>query len=326
MRIGVTIFPENLGYDGAVEVGARADALGVSEVFTVEHGFYNDTVITAMAIAARTERITVGTGIANVYLRHPYALACSALAIDQITDGRFVLGIGVGHPHLAKALDVPWKPPLTALQETTERVREAFRDAPTGPASGRTFMAADRTIPVHWGGVGEKTVRGAANHADGLMLYLCSGARLTSILDMVEEEISSSGRDLATLDISMLIPTFYDPDLARARAAGRDFLILYCSFPAYGRMFRASGFVEEMDAIDAALADGDRDRAMQAISETMLDEVCLVGDADRIQIGLAKYQRLGLEHALLAPRAIEPETTLADMLRTVDAIGEMTAA
>ena len=326
MKIGITIFPENLGYDGAVEVGRRADAKGLAEVFTVEHGFYNDTVTTAMAIACHTERITVGTGIANVYLRHAYNLAGSALAISQVSGGRFVLGIGVAHPHVAKALDVPWRSPVTALRETTQRVREAFADAPTGPASGRTFMAASDAIPIHWAGVGEKMVRAAVNHADGSMLYLCSGGRLAQIQGFIRDELAKIARDPASLDVSLLIPTFFHSNLETARVAARDFLILYCSFPAYGRMFRESGFDAEMDAIDAGLAADDREGAMQAISDTMLDEVCLVGDADRIARGLAVLQDNGLAHALIAPRAIEPSTTRADMLRTVDAVAELSGS
>lgn len=325
MKLGITLFPEDLGYDGAVAVGTRADEKGLGEVFTVEHGFYNDTVTMAMAIASRTERITVGTGIANIYLRHPYALACSAMAMDQITNGRFVLGIGVGHPHLAKALDVPWHPPVQALRETTEKVREAFRDAPTGPAAGRTFMASGRMIPVHWAGVGEKTVRGAVNHAEGLMLYLCSAGRLKTIFQSVADEAEKAGRDPATLDVSLLIPTFYDSDIATARAAARDFLILYCGMPAYGRMFRQSDFGAEMDAIDERLAASDRTGAMQAISDDMLDEVCLVGDTARITKRLQALESLGLQHALIAPRALDPKTTRADLLRTVDAVAEMTS-
>jgi len=323
MRLGISIFPEDLGYDGAVEVGMRADQRGFAEVFTVEHGFYNDTVITAMAIAARTERISVGPGIANIYLRHPYTLANSALAIDQVTGGRCVLGIGVGHKHIADALEVPWKPPLAALRETTEKLRAAFADAPTGPAEGRIFMAADRQIPVHWGGVGEKTVRGAVHHADGLMLYLCSGTRLGDIFALVAEECAQAGRDPASLDRSLLVPTFLDPDLSRAQAAAREFLILYCGFPVYAEMFRASGFTHEQDAIDANLATGDRDAAKDAISDAMLDEVCLVGDPDRIAKGLARLAGHGLAHVLIAPRALDPAQTRADMLRTVDAVSEL---
>lgn len=324
MKLGISIFPEDLGYDGAVAVGRRADEKGLAEVFTVEHGFYNDGVITAMAIAAKTERIAVGTGIANVYLRHPYSLANAALAMHRIAGGGFVLGIGVGHPHLAKALEVPWAPPRQALRETTEKVRAAFADAPEGAAAGRTFMDATPDIPVHWGGVGERTVRGAVNHADGLMLYLCSGARLDDIFAMVADEMKSAGRDPASLDVSLLIPTFLDTDLARSRAAGREFLILYCSFPAYARMFRASGFADEQDAIDARLAAGDRAGAKAAIGDAMLDEVCLVGDAERIARGLQRLADRGLSHALIAPRALDPATTRADMLRTVDAVAELT--
>jgi alkanesulfonate monooxygenase SsuD/methylene tetrahydromethanopterin reductase-like flavin-dependent oxidoreductase (luciferase family) len=323
MRIGISIFPENLGYDGALTVALRAEEKGLREVFTVEHGFYNDTVATAMAIAARTERITVGTGIANVYLRHPYALACSAIGISQISGGRFVLGIGVGHPHIATALAVEWHPPVKALRETTQRVREAFRDAPTGPAQGRVFMDAGRDIPVHWAGVGEKVVRNAARHADGLMLYLCSADRLTSIIDAVGEELSLRKRDPSALDVSLLVPTFIDTDLEGARAAAREFLILYCSFPAYGSMFRSSGFVDEMDAIDAALNGVDPGRAKAAISDSMLDEVLLVGSAERIAARLEVLRGLGMEHVLLAPRALDPSETRSDMLRTVDAVSEI---
>ncbi|MFT6582746.1 MAG: alkanesulfonate monooxygenase SsuD [Alphaproteobacteria bacterium] len=326
MKIGVSLFPENLGYEGAVEVAMRAEAKGIDEVFTVELGFQNDAVATAMAIAARTERITVGTGIANIYWRHPYSLACAAIAINQVSKGRFILGIGVGHPHLVKAQNIPWRPPVTALRETTEQVRQVFNNAPPEQAAGRAFVDAGDLIPVHWAGVGDQTVRGAGKHADGLMLYLCSGDRFSSIQNAVQNEFEKTHRNLEAFDLSLLIPTFMDQDLESARAAARNFLVPYSAMPVHAKMFRASGFDAEMNAIEARLSNADRDGGMKAISDDMLDAVCLIGDASRIAKGLNKLKERGVRHALIAPRAIDPNNARRDILRTVDAFGEITAS
>ncbi|MGY8960681.1 MAG: LLM class flavin-dependent oxidoreductase, partial [Alphaproteobacteria bacterium] len=174
--------------------------------------------------------------------------------------------------------------------------------------------------------VGDQTVRGAGKHADGLMLYLCSGDRFSSIQNAVQNEFEKTHRNLEAFDLSLLIPTFMDQDLESARAAARNFLVPYSAMPVHAKMFRASGFDAEMNAIEARLSNADRDGGMKAISDDMLDAVCLIGDASRIAKGLNKLKERGVRHALIAPRAIDPNNARRDILRTVDAFGEITAS
>jgi alkanesulfonate monooxygenase SsuD/methylene tetrahydromethanopterin reductase-like flavin-dependent oxidoreductase (luciferase family) len=89
-KLGVTLRPTGLSYTAAVELGKRAEDAGFDGAFLVEAPVGNDAMASAQAIAHATRRITVGTGITNLYVRHPAQLGAAAVAIDELSDGRFI--------------------------------------------------------------------------------------------------------------------------------------------------------------------------------------------------------------------------------------------
>lgn len=135
--LGVSLFPGVYGQGGqtpvrytqAVELGKRAEEAGFDGVFVVKAGMLiNDAMATAQAIALATQRITVGTGIAHVDYRQPALLGASAVAIDELSGGRFILGLGTSSSQMNQALGIPWQESRTILQETTHVLRQVFRE------------------------------------------------------------------------------------------------------------------------------------------------------------------------------------------------------
>src|SRR5262249_3050106 len=94
MKRGVTLWGFGIGAPAAAGLAATAEPRGFDSVFMVESVFSNDALTTVAGMAGRTTRITIGTGIANIYLRHPVMLGIAASAIADISDGRLVLGLG----------------------------------------------------------------------------------------------------------------------------------------------------------------------------------------------------------------------------------------
>src|ERR1041385_8318267 len=95
-------------------VAREAEDAGFDAVLATEVN--NDVMATAQLMGAATRRVTVGTWIANIYLRHPYVCAQGAALIADATDGRFILGLGVSHPPVNKALGVEMGDPPSALR------------------------------------------------------------------------------------------------------------------------------------------------------------------------------------------------------------------
>ena len=312
MRLGVTIWGFDAGAAATVEVAVQAEQRGFDSVFVVESVLANDAVTTVAAIAGRTARITIGTGIANIYLRHPTMLGIAASAIDDVSGGRLVLGLGPNNETMISRAGFTWRDPRVALRETTEQVRAALRgEAAPGL---RPPMAAARAVPIHWAAMALETCEGAGRHADGLMLYLCTRERYRRAVERMHRGAKAAGRGPEAIAVSLLIPAFVHDDLATARRAAREFLVHYAGMSHYAKTFAASGFAGEMEAV--AAAGPDRAAAMAALSDRLLDEVLLVGPPARCREQLAAFGEAGVEWALLGPQRVGP-ASLIDQARVL---------
>jgi alkanesulfonate monooxygenase SsuD/methylene tetrahydromethanopterin reductase-like flavin-dependent oxidoreductase (luciferase family) len=304
-KLGLTIWGFEVGPRAAVDVAIEAERHGFDSVFLVEGVFSNDAVTTVAAIAGRTSRIGIGTGIANVYLRHPVMLGIAAAAIDEISGGRFVLGIGPNNEAMISRAGLSWRDPRQALRETTDTVRAVL--AGTGLPGLRPLRPASRAVPIHWAAMALETCEAAGQHADGLMLYLCTKDRYRRAVERMRRGAITAGRSPDDVSVSLLIPTFIHDDLATARRAAREFLVHYASMPHYAKVFTASGFGTEMEAVRKAVGNQDRAAAMAAISDRLLDSVLLVGPASRCRDGLAGFREAGVDWALLGPQRVGDE-------------------
>jgi len=302
LRIGLTLWGFDLGVREAVDLAVRAESHGFDSVFMVEGVFSNDALTTVAGMATCTSRITIGTGIANVFLRHPMMLGIAATSIDEMSGGRLVLGLGPNNESMITRAGLAWRDPRQALRETTEAVRAVF--AGTGMPGLRPVRPAAHKIPVHWAAMALETCEAAGRHADGLMLYLCGPERYQQAGHRMRRGALAAKRDPAEVSVSVLVPVFVDDDLPTARGAAREFLVHYAGQPHYAKAFDASGFDAEMTGVRDALAAGNRDGAMAALSDRLLDSVLLVGPPARCRERLAALRAAGVTWALLGPQRV----------------------
>jgi 5,10-methylenetetrahydromethanopterin reductase len=302
MRLGVTIWGYDAGVGDTVELARQAEQRGFDSVFIVEGVLSNDALTTVAGIAGATSRIEIGTGIANIFLRHPVMLGIAATAIDDISGGRLVLGLGPNNEAAISRAGLTWRDPRQALRETTETVRDVF--AGRGVPGLRAPRPASRPIPIHWAAMALETCEAAGRYADGLMLYLCSTDRYRRAVERMGRGAAAANRSRDQVAVSVLIPSFLHDDLAVARQAAREFLVYYASMPHYAKVFAASGFHAEMEMVQKAVAGQDRTAAMAALSDRLLDAVLLVGPATRCREQLARLRDAGIDWVLLGPQRV----------------------
>ena len=310
--LGISLYPGAYGQGGqtplrytqAVELGKRAEEAGFDGVFVVEAGMLiNDAMATAQAIALSTQRITVGTGIAHVDYRQPALLGASAVAIDELSGGRFLLGLGTSSSQMSQALGIPWKESRTALRETARVLRQVF-SGESRPAPLGSYWPAQHQIPIHFAGLALGTVELAGEIADGLMLYLATTQRYQQAKKRLERGAHKAGRNPSDILVTLLIPTFLSDDLEAARAAARPFLGFALGLPLYRKLFRRSGFEQEMDGVEKALEQGDQAGVASSLSDNLLDAVCLVGPVSRCQEHLAGFREAGIDYPIIAPQPV----------------------
>jgi alkanesulfonate monooxygenase SsuD/methylene tetrahydromethanopterin reductase-like flavin-dependent oxidoreductase (luciferase family) len=291
-----------LSYTACVELGRRAEDLGLDGVFVVET-YTTDAMAAVEAIALGTRRITVATGIANVYLRHPVLLGAGAVAIDELSGGRMILGVGVGLEHALRPLGVVWQDPRTALRDATTMVQRVFRGESL-PGAPRPFRRAIHPIPIHLAALALETAELAGEIADGLMLYVAAPDRYHAAVRRMSRGAKNAGRQPDGITVTLLIPAFVSDDFAAARDAARQFLANYVAMPHYNTFFRRSGFVDAIDRFDAALSGGSRQQAAAHLPDEFIDAVCLVGPAGRCRERLTAFREAGVRYPILGPQPV----------------------
>lgn len=289
-RLALTVVP-GAGWSAAdIEAIAReAEEAGFDAIFTTEVN--NDALATAQLMGAATHRILVGTWIANIYLRHSYTCAQGAALIADATGGRFVLGLGVSHEPVNSALGIDMASPAEELRQYVVEVRSWLRG--DGPTTHLPQRPAAQHVPIYVAALTSRTVEQAAELADGIMPTFWSPERVEQA-----KVWAARGRarapELGPLDVTLGLPTFIGDDLDLMRDAARQNLVLYTFFPFFQRMFRASGFAVEADAMEQGLG-------LASLSGELLDSFCLIGPIERCQERLAAFRAAGVDLPILNP-------------------------
>ncbi len=290
MLLGISSFGTGLGPADTIALAQRVEAAGFHRFMLVERVHTNDSVAQCAAIGAATERIGVGTGIANVYLRSPQMLGLATAVAAEASHGRFVLGLGPNNRAGVERLGLTWRGTVPSLVEATDAVHQVLAGTPG------SIEPCRHPVPVVWAAVSLATAGAAGIHADGVMLYLATADRITTALTRFDEAAAGAGRAEAAQERSLLLPVFLHPDADAARSAARRVLSFYLTLPHYQTMFEASGFT-------GAGPDN--------IADDLLDAIVLAGPADHCHDGLARLTATGLTHVDLAPLPVGDETLTA---------------
>jgi len=289
-RLGLGIIP-GVGWRAKdIQAIAReAEDAGFDGIFAAEVN--NDVMATAQLIGAATRRVAVGTWIANIYLRHPYVCAQGAALIADATEGRFILGLGVSHPPVNTALGVDMGDPPAALRRYVTAVRSWLKGE--GPATHLPQRPTPQPVPIYVAAVTSRTVEMAGELADGFMPFLWSAARVEQSKAWLQRG-RAKAKGLGKVDIAVGIPTYIGDDVKQLREVARGNLAVFTGFPFFQRLFRASGFGPEADQMEKGGGGA-------ALSDRLLDAVCLLGPLSRCREQLAAFRAAGTDLPILMP-------------------------
>ena len=313
-RVGVA-FSAGLNASEIVECAQLAESLGYDSVWMTE-GHGGDQFAILSAVAAQTERVRLGTCISSVFVRSAPTIAMSAAVVDQLSGGRFILGLGSSHKvQVEPEHGVPYAKPVTRVRETAEVVRRLLRDGRIS-YQGETvtienyelwFEPFRPSVPIYFSGVFPKMMGVCGEEADGLIMVfttLDSGAEARR---HIAAGAGRAERDPGAVEVTSLIPTAAAENPADAFDALRPGVAMYTGFfPRYNRVAVDQGFGEEAAAIAAAWAEGDREAAMRAVSDAHIDSVCIAGAPERCRERIAAYHASGIDLPMIAPMATGP--------------------
>lgn len=310
-----------------VALGQCAEDHGYGACYTTES--LTDALSIDLAILLGTSRIRVGSYIAITYLRHPVIAAQMAVTAADLSGGRFVLGLGLGHKVRLAALGVTVGRPSTDLPAYVRDVkavlegrgRERYPDLP--PQTYRDevldFRRPEHPVPVYTAAVGPAMAEAGAAASDGVMAWLVPRSGIGSLTAAAARAGKRTGRPAPPVEAA--VHAFVDEDLGVAREAARAALAYWMGLPSYNRALAGAGYEAEAAAIAAAFGTGDRAGLRAAISDRLIDEYCLAGPPARCRDQLAAWDATEVATVAVVPHPVAPaETYVAGVRRSLAAL------
>jgi len=275
-----------------------AESAGIECIWAPE--LFRSSVTQAAFLAARTERVDVATGIAWAFTRSPFIIAVTALDIDEMSGGRFRLGLGAG----VKRLNETWHnadygKPAPHLRETIEATRLIMQGASKGEPIRyegsyydidikgwiRPHPAARESVPIYTAAVQSGMARMAGDVADGLIGHPIQSLRWIDevVVDGFETGLQRSGRVRKDFDYLPTVCCAIDDDQAKANDLARRTIAFYATVRTYMPLFEKHGFGDNAVAAGDAFRNGDLAGVPAAISDEMVDTYCAAGPLDKVR-------------------------------------------
>ena len=291
-----------------VELAREAENLGYDTIWAPE--IYGADCFTPLTwIGAHTERINLGSSIMQISARTPASAAMHAVALDYLSNGRLILGIGVSGPQVVEGwYGQPYPKPLARTREWVSIFRKIIsRDGPVSfdgkhyqlPLQGGTGLGKPlklilhpvrERIPVYLGAEGPKNVAMSAEICDGWIPMFLSPYRM---MDMYKDAMRIRNADF---EIAAAVPVIVDDDVQRALDQIKQNVGFYVggmgakNFNVHKDHVVRMGFGDAAERIQELFFAGRRDEAMAAVPNELCDEIALVGPKERIRERLAAWK------------------------------------
>jgi probable F420-dependent oxidoreductase len=272
-----------------------------------------DAFALAGALAQGTQAVTIGTAVVPVYNRTPALLAMAASALAQLSEGRFILGIGSSsHAIVQDWNGLPFERPLTRVRETVAILRQALSGERTDfigqTVRSRGFRLGSlppRPVPIYVGALREKMLALAGEVGDGLCVNLFPVSALPKMLAAYRAGAASKGRDASQDEVVCRFQVAVTDDLPAARNLARLAFSAYIAAPVYNKFFTWCGFEEEARAVAEAFARRDRAATGRAMSDDLIDRVFILGSAEHCRAQIAEFVAAGVTTPVLSPLATD---------------------
>jgi len=263
-----------------LDVAVEAERRGFTGIYCPSMG---DCVALCQAIAQVTNKIEFGTSVQPIYFRNPEDLAATAAFIHEISNGRFRLGIGVTHGPVHQRLGITPGKPLADIREYVQAMQAASEMHGELP-------------PIILATLRRKMVELSVEIGAGAVWANASRNDFDNSVSDIPADIQNS-----EFFIGNMIPTVIDADREAGAARNRKTLQGYVSLPNYRNYWKQAGYVEEMEAVEAAIDAGDRDGIMTAMSDEWLSNATLYGSVDQVREGVEEWFDKGCKTPILVP-------------------------
>ncbi|ATL25472.1 LLM class flavin-dependent oxidoreductase [Streptomyces formicae] len=349
MRTSTTVEASGANWRETVDFVTEAEKLGM-DICWVAEAWGSEAPSPLGYLAARTERLLLGSGIIQLATRSPVAIARAAITLSQISEGRFLLGLGPSGPQVIEGLHgVPFARPLSRMRETVEIVRRAVAGEriayegrefviplPGGDARPmRLSMRAEHDIPVHLATLSPKMLRLTGEVADGWLgtSFVPEGAK-EAYFDHLDAGLAAAGRTRADLDVCQGAEVAFaaDEGALRTMVAGRKKELAFslggmgsATTNFYNSAYSRQGWSEVAGEVRERWQSGDREGAAGLITDEMVLATTLIGTEEMVRARLRVWRAAGVDTVRLYPAGETLDARLATLGRAIELVGEVEA-
>lgn len=321
MKIGIVPFWKNYDRKAVLRAAQVADELGYDSIWIPEAWAYEQFQLLA-EIAIATKRIKLATGIANVFSRSPGLLAMSAATLDEISEGRVILGLGTSGKLVVENFHgVPYRKPLTRLRDTIRILRALWAGERLTPELSdemelrhyKLEMTPVRSnIPIYVASLQEKAIREIGANADGWVPTFWPYRHFDDGLALIAEGARGAGRDPGEIELAPFVGIVPFDDVAVARSLIKPIVSFYIGGMGtyYHALFCRYGYEENANLVRELYNSGRRREAAEAVADDLIDEISICGSRDHCRERLADWGRHGVGSALMnLPTGMPAEIT-----------------
>jgi F420-dependent oxidoreductase-like protein len=328
VRLGINLGYWGLGNDADnIAVAQEADRLGFAVCWAAE-AYGSDAATVLAYVAAKTERIDVGSAIFQIPARTPTMTAMTAATLDTLSGGRFRLGLGVSGPQVSEGwYGVKFDKPLARTREYVEIIRKAMArervvhdganwtlPLPGGPGKALklTVHPVREHIPLYIAAIGPKNLELTGEIADGWLGIFFAPEQAGLSLEHLTAGRAKVGKTLDGFDVAPNVPIAVSAsdkpeDLALAANLFRQYTALYVGGMGskeqnfYNRITRRMGYEQAADEIQEKYLVKDYSGAAAAVPQELIDSTTLIGTRDRLADRLQAYAAAGVTTLNLSP-------------------------
>src|SRR5229473_4185858 len=305
LAIGVN-WQGRLDFQAVIERAKIADAAGVHSIWVAE-AWGRDAFTMLTLLAEHTQKIQLATSIVNIYSRTPAALAQHFGTLDELSNGRMIIGLGTSGPQVIEHFHgVPFNPPLTRMKEYVDIINMIMSQTPLN-YEGKVFKLQRgftmrfepprKHIPIWIASLNKKSVEFTARKADGWLPVMIPLGRLKESIADFRAVAASAGRDPKSVAVKSpsTIHVTSNPDRARAIQAGMLSFYVARMGTFYGEQLTRFGFADDVRRIHEAWAAGGSKAGTEAVSRRLLDEMGYAGDIAGARERLAAEAEAGAD-------------------------------
>lgn len=298
---------------GVSELVVEADRMGVDCVWSAE-AWAQDAITSLAYFAAKTERIGLGTGIMQISARAPSMTAMTALSLNEISGGRFRLGLGVSGPQVVEGLHgVSYARPLTRLRETVDVCRMAFAGEklryegktitlprPGGEGKALRLDVQPSKVPIYLATLGPKALEYTGEAADGWLGTSFSPDHAEAHFDFMAKGAAAAGRSLSDLNLSTQVAVSIGEDVEGMIAAAKAGVAFQMGAMGsaktnfYNEAVQRAGYQEDAQEVQRLWKAGERDAAIAHVPDGMVTEFQVLGTPAMAAERFGVYAKAGI--------------------------------